>query len=117
MLFVAVRVYVVVPLGLTVVEPVDIGETAPTPWSIARDVARFVAQKSVVAAPELIENGTALKDTIIGVELLDPAQVVPEGVMVYTVDPVDWERRVLSEPDKQDIIAVPPKLLEATVRS
>ena len=82
MLFVAVRVYVVFPVGFTTTEPVEVGKTLPIPWSMDTVEARFVIQESVTEAPDAMDEGKAVKDTMIGVELPDDEQVVPDGVMV-----------------------------------
>ncbi len=47
----------------------------------------------------------------------DAAQVVPDADTVYTVDPVDWERRALSMPREQERVTDPPEEEVATERS
>ena len=57
---VAVPVYVVEPLGVTVIEPPDTGVTLPTPWSITNEFTLVVFQVRVVAPPELTLEGEAV---------------------------------------------------------
>ena len=70
--FVAVNVYVVDAVGLTVVEPVvDVDVNVPGAMAIV--VAPDVAQLSVLLAPELMVAGDAAKEVMAGSEPL------PEG--------------------------------------
>ena len=62
---VAVRVYVVVAVGLTLVEPlVDVDVNVPGVMAIF--VAPFVDQLSVLLAPEFIVAGPAANELIVG---------------------------------------------------
>jgi hypothetical protein len=61
----AVRVYVVVAVGLTLVEPFA-DEDENVPGTIATLVAPVVAQLNVVLAPELMPVGLAAKEVIVG---------------------------------------------------
>jgi hypothetical protein len=76
-------VYVVVDVGLTLVEPVADADVS-VPGVIAMLVAPVVTQLSVLAEPELIPAGFAVNDLIAGA---DPA-----------VGPVAVESGVLPEP-------------------
>ncbi|MGA9671680.1 MAG: hypothetical protein WBQ94_20890, partial [Terracidiphilus sp.] len=102
--FVAVSVYVVVAVGLTVVEPladVDVN----VPGVMARLVDPDVTQLSVLLEPELMLAGFAVNEVIVGlfpatvtvtiaVDVVDPAALVAVSVYVVVavgltvVDPV-----------------------------
>lgn len=62
---VAVRVYVVVAVGLTLVEPFADDEVK-VPGVIARLVAPLVVQLSVLLEPELMVVGLAVKELMVG---------------------------------------------------
>ena len=64
--FVAVRVYVVVAVGLTLVEPLADVEVKD-PGVMAMVVAPPVAQLRVLLVPELIVVGLAVKELMVGV--------------------------------------------------
>jgi hypothetical protein len=61
-LLVAVRAYVVLAVGVTVMEPFD--ATAPIPWLILTGVASVVVQDNVLVPPVVIDVGLADKDAI-----------------------------------------------------
>jgi hypothetical protein len=75
--FVAVRVYVVVAVGLTVVEPlaeVDVN----VPGVIAMLVAPFVAQVNVLLTPEFMLVGLAVNEVTVGADAVpEPPVPVP----------------------------------------
>jgi hypothetical protein len=87
--FVAVSVYVVVALGLTLVEPLPFVDVK-LPGVIAMLVAPVVAQLSALLAPELIVVGFAVKELITGfvapltvtvtVAVVEPAALVAVSV-------------------------------------
>jgi len=56
----AVKVYVVVTTGLTVLVPVT-ASTAPIPWSMLTEVASATVQVSVELPPSLMDAGAAVK--------------------------------------------------------
>jgi hypothetical protein len=64
-LLVAVSVYVVVAVGLTLVEPLAKVEMN-VPGVIARPIAPVAAQLSVLLAPEVMLVGLAMKELITG---------------------------------------------------
>jgi hypothetical protein len=64
---VAVSVYIVVAVGLTIVEPLADAELNP-PGEIEIVVAPLAAQLSVLLAPELMLAGLAPKDVIVGAD-------------------------------------------------
>jgi hypothetical protein len=63
----AVKVYVVVPVGDTLMEPV--GGTLPIPWSIAQLSALEASQVSVADSPARIVIGDAEKLTVGGADV------------------------------------------------
>jgi hypothetical protein len=64
---VAVSVYIVVAVGLTIVEPLADAELNP-PGEIEIVVAPLAAQLNVLLAPELMLAGLAPKDVIVGAD-------------------------------------------------
>jgi len=73
--FVAVSVNRVVAVGLTPVEPVaDVDVKVPGVMAIL--VAPDVAQLNVLLAPEVMADGSAAKEAIVGAEVF-PAEEVP----------------------------------------
>jgi hypothetical protein len=75
--FVAVSVYVVVAVGLTLVVPLaDVEENVP--GEIATVVAPDVLQLSVLLAPELIPAGLAVKELIAGSEPFSEGDALDE---------------------------------------
>ena len=67
-------------------------------------------------SPVVIDDGFADKELMTGRPEL-PEQVVPPGVIVYTVDPVACATVVLTTPCVHEVETVPPPLDVATVRS
>ena len=61
---VAVSVYVVATVGVTVVVPCR-GSPSPTPWSIDTDVAPLTFHRSVACSPALIVTGLLVKELIV----------------------------------------------------
>jgi hypothetical protein len=61
--FVAVSIYVVVVIGLT---DLEVPVTVPIPWFIDKDVALDTFQLKVEEDPELIFDGEAVNDVIVG---------------------------------------------------
>src|SRR6478672_6232086 len=72
----AVRVYLVVVLGLTLT---DVPVTVPTPWSIFREVAPVTVQLRVVDRPGVTCGGPAVKPAITG-RLADEAVAASHAV-------------------------------------
>ena len=66
--FVAVRVYVVVEVGFTVVDPMRV-EVEKLPGVITREVALPTLQESVLVPAERTIVGEAIKEEIVGVLL------------------------------------------------
>jgi hypothetical protein len=103
--FVAVRVYVVVEVGFTLVDPTRV-EVEKLPGVIASEVALPTFQESVDVPAEATIVGEAVKEVMVGV--LFPALnaiiptvilVPPTSVIVAAVDPaVAWISSSVSKP-------------------
>jgi hypothetical protein len=96
LLFVAVRVYVRVEVGVIVIEPVEVADWLPMPWLMDTDEAFVVVQERVLETPGSISEKDAEKEEIVGSRLLGvtlfeadddaefPAAFVATTVKVYT---------------------------------